>query len=295
MTEQILDQYQQAISAHFPDLPIGSIFLLREGWANRLCLVNHTIVFRFPLDSYSEGQLLREIRLLPVLAPELPLPIPNYTYIAPASEAYPYSFVGYPFIPGISIPQPSEALRQAQWWRPQVGKFLTALHRIPVDRVVATDLEGYQTAQAWRDALATKHEPFARYVFPFLAAWQRKAIARYLNEAIHDERMVAFLPVVLHQDFDFHNFLIDLETQQVTGVVDFGACSIGDPAVDISPEILPYYGGVIDPGWDFRRDYYIRTSALEDLLYICTCEHELPNGESARDRKLLEIERIWSE
>ena len=88
--------------------------------------------------------------------------------------------------------------------------------------------------------------------------------------------------------------LIDLDAQQVTGVVDFGCCSIDDPLLDVSPEIQPFYHGDIDAGWDFRRNYYKKTSALEDLLYICTCEHNLPNREEAQCRKIEKINMIWS-
>lgn len=294
MTEIALEQFKQAILTHYPDLPIASISFLGEGWANRLCLVNKTLIFRFPLDGNSEQQLLREISLLPVLIPELPLPIPEYKYIVLNSEKYPFAFVGYERIPGVSIPQPSHSLRQATWWRRQAGAFLTALHRIPLRKVMAVGLEGYPAARAWRDALAAKHGPYERHVCPLLTAAQCQAMLSYLEKAVCDERMVAFSPVVLHQDFAFHNFLVDLEKQQITGVIDFGSISTGDPAVDVSSEILPYYGGRIDSGWDFRRDYYQRTGALEDLLYIRTCAHEIPNQEAIQERKLQEIARIWS-
>jgi len=289
-----LEFYQHAISAHFPDLCIHSIAFYKEGWGNRLCLVNGAIVFRFPVDPHGAHQLEREIRLLPILAPELPLPIPTYQYVAPASDAYPYPFVGYPLIPGASYPQPPVTLREAIWWRPAVGDFLTALHRIPIQKVVATGIEGYETSHAWRDALAQKHGPYEQHIFPLISAGLRQNIRRYLREAIRDERMMSFSPVVIHQDFDFYNILVDLDAQQVTGIVDFGMCSIGDPVVDVSQEIRPYYRGEVDPGWDFRRDYYRRTSALEDLLYLCTCDHGLPDGEAVRSRKLLEIAQIWS-
>ena len=50
MTELPLEQFKQAIRTHYPDLPIESISFLGEGWANRLCLVNKMLIFRFPLD-----------------------------------------------------------------------------------------------------------------------------------------------------------------------------------------------------------------------------------------------------
>ena len=104
---------------------------------------------------------------------------------------------------------------------------------------------------------------------------------------------MAFSPVVLHQDFGFHNVLVDVEKAQITGVLDFGSASIGDPAVDVSPELKAFYRGTIDAGWEFRRDYYWRTGALEDLLYIQTCEHAIPDQAAVVDRKLRDIERTW--
>lgn len=293
ITDLTLEGFKRAILAHFPDLPIASISFLGEGWANRLCLVNETLIFRFPLDAQSEQQLLREIRLLPVLGPELPLAIPEYRYIALNREKTPFVFVGYECIPGVSVLRPGEALRRATWWRSQAGAFLTALHRIPLDKVMAAGLEGYPTAQAWRDALAAKRARYEQHVCPLLTTAQCQALLSGIEKATGDERMVAFSPVVIHQDFDFHNFLVDLEQQQITGVLDFGSISMGDPAVDVSPAIRPYYGGCIDGGWDFRRDFYQRTGALEDLLYIQTCEHAIPNQDAIRDRKLQEIARIW--
>jgi aminoglycoside 2''-phosphotransferase len=288
------ETYQKVITVHFPEVPIHSITFFKEGWGNKLFLVNNEILFRFPQDAFGEQQLLVEIRLLPILAPELPLSVPDYQYVAPASDIYPYTFVGYPLIPGLSYPCAPETLRQAGWWRLALGEFLTALHHIPVNKVTSTGLQGYYTAQDWCDALSQKHEPYERHVFPFIPEEQRIAIRNYLRETIREERMRSFTPVIIHQDFDFHNILVDIEAQKVTGVVDFGASSIGDPAIDVSPDIIPYYHGKIDHGWDFRRDYYRRTSALEDLLYLVTCDHNLPDGETVRNRKICEVVKIWS-
>ena len=270
MSDLSLTRYIQAIKTHFPDLKVRSTAFLSEGWANRLFLVNDALVFRFPKDATSEQHLLREIRLLPLLAPSLPLAVPHYTYIAPPSDVYPYVFVGYPFIPGVPLQTTSEATRNADWWRPPVGAFLTALHGISTDTVVTAGLDGYPTAGAQRAARVAKHARYADVVFPLLTSAQQHAIAEYLQTVLDDERMLSFTPVILHQDFGFQNLLVDVAAQQVTGVIDWGSCTVGDPALDVPREVEPYYAGVIDPGWDFRREYYGRTGAFEDLLYLCT-------------------------
>jgi aminoglycoside phosphotransferase (APT) family kinase protein len=253
--------------------------------------VNETLVFRFPKDSDSEQQLLREIRLLPILAPSLPLAIPQYTYIAPASTFFPHTFVGYPLITGISLHQAPEATRRASWWRTAVGAFLTALHRIPVDAIAEVGLTGYSTAIAWRDACQSAHERYRRWVFPLLAPTQQHAINDYLRTVLADARMLSFTPVILHQDFGFHNLLVDVDLQLVTGVIDFGSCTVGDPALDVPSEVESHYGGVIDRGWHYRQDYYRRTAAFEDSAYLCTRTERDVSAMVAR--KVEAIAQIW--
>jgi aminoglycoside phosphotransferase (APT) family kinase protein len=289
-----LQQYKQAIIAEFPEFNISSIALLGHGWANQVCLVNEEYVFRFPFDANSEKQLLREIRILPILSPKLPIATPAYQFISLSSSQYPYSFVGYERIPGESIPHPSVSLRKTIWWRSQAGDFLTTLHRIPIDGKIAKLIDGYRTAQEWKDARLRKHALYEQYIFPLLPSKLCGEISANLDQAIHDDRMVSFTPVILHQDFGFHNFLVDLEKKKITGVIDFGNITIGDPVVDISYAIKPHYKGFIDPGWDFRCDYYQRTGALEDLLYLCAYQNDMPDKERIIDRKLSEVIKIWS-
>lgn len=293
MDETLLKTFQQAIFSHFPQFRTCSVRFFKEGWGNRLFLVDGTILFRFPADTAGEQSLLLETRLLPIIAPELPLPVPNYQYIAQASEAYAFAFAGYPLIPGSSYGQVPDELGKEQWWRAPVGEFLSALHRIPIHSVEDIGLPAFKTAQVWRDALAQKHPLYEQHVFPLLSISQQAAVRSYLHQSIRDERMVSFAPVIIHQDFGFHNFLVDREKQQVTGVVDFANCSIGDPALDVPQEVISYYHGDIDPGWNFRCEYYGRTAALEDLLAICTSGHPIPNAEQIRRDKLAAIARIW--
>jgi aminoglycoside 2''-phosphotransferase len=147
---------------------------------------------------------------------------------------------------------------------------LTALHRVPVDAVAEVELDGYSTATAWRDACQSAHNRYRQWAYPFLTPAQQHAVDHYLSTVLADSRMLSFTPVILHQDFGFHNLLVDLDRQLVTGVIDFGSCTVGDPALDVPSEVESHYGGVIDRGWRYRQDYYRRTAAFEDLAYLCT-------------------------
>jgi hypothetical protein len=46
--------------------------------------------------------LENEARIMPRLAPHLPLPVTAPTHVAPADADYPFLFAGYPLIPGIT-------------------------------------------------------------------------------------------------------------------------------------------------------------------------------------------------
>ena len=45
--------------------------------------------------------------------------------------------------------------------------------------------------------------------------------------------MTRFTPVLIHGDFDTSNFLISQKNKELTGIIDFEECQIGDPAADL--------------------------------------------------------------
>ena len=77
-----LAHYRAAILENFPGLPLESLTYLAEGWDSLGCLVNDRLIFRFPKRPEVAGRLALETRLLPELAPTLPLPIPLRRHFA---------------------------------------------------------------------------------------------------------------------------------------------------------------------------------------------------------------------
>ncbi len=93
--------YRAAIAEGFPNLSVDTLEYLSEGKDSVACLVNHRLVFRFPKQDRAEQKLLIETRLLPELAPTLPLAIPRFTYtVLTPLTSYPRAFVGYDLLDG---------------------------------------------------------------------------------------------------------------------------------------------------------------------------------------------------
>ena len=120
------------IAQQFPALAPVRLKPLGIGWDNAAFLINDAVVFRFPLRQAMAALLLREVKILPRLAPHLPLPIPNPQYIGEPSAHYSFAFAGYQLLPGRTADQPPPSMPERAALAPTLATFLAALHQIPV-------------------------------------------------------------------------------------------------------------------------------------------------------------------
>ena len=88
------------IRARFPDIAAERVEPLGSGWDNTAFLVDGTLVFRFPHKPSAAALLETEARVLPAIAPRLPLAVPNPRWVGEPDDAFPWPFVGYPMLPG---------------------------------------------------------------------------------------------------------------------------------------------------------------------------------------------------
>jgi aminoglycoside phosphotransferase (APT) family kinase protein len=70
------DLAREMVEARFPQLMPARVEPLGAGWDSTAYLVNEVWVFRFPRRSVAVSCLEQETRLLPSVAPRVPLPVP---------------------------------------------------------------------------------------------------------------------------------------------------------------------------------------------------------------------------
>ena len=92
---------RRLIGTQFPEVELGSLRLLGEGWDNTVWLVDERWVFRFPRREVVIPGFERELAVLPRLAERLPLSVP--APVAVAGRAPP---------PGSAPPCPAHATRR---------------------------------------------------------------------------------------------------------------------------------------------------------------------------------------
>jgi len=264
------------IEAQMPDLRPVIIGRAWTGWDNTVYQVNGDLVFRFPRRQVAVRLLETEIRVLPRLAPRLPLPVAVPERLGQATEAYPWPFAGYRKLPGETADRVHLADSERASLAAPLGRFLSALHAL------ATDGLGLP-ADDWgrldfRRRLPEFRERAATIGLAHAGAWEREL------EAAPPSRPRA----VVHGDLYSRALLVDLlDGAQIAGVIDWGDIHLGDPAVDlaIAHSFLPAtaraafreaYGPIDEETWLLARlrAIFHTTAVLAYALDLCDADLE---------------------
>lgn len=180
---------------------------LPGGWDSAVTLVDGRWVERRPRRPEVADQLRRETRLMPWLAPRLPLPVP-----VPRIVAEEPLVVRHALVPGEPIGEPTAAHGR------QLGGFLRALHGCPVHEAAE---HGLPTAGHQQDI-----DDFLVRVLPLVPA-EHHADALTLLDQVRQ----APGDTVVHGDLGPEHVLAD---DDLTGVIDFGDTHVGDAAIDLA-------------------------------------------------------------
>ena len=200
--------------------PIASLVREDGGWTHVVLEVNGKWIFRFVRDP-SNTQLAVEQAFLPLFKKHSPLPIPDIRY----SGA---NFIAYEKIGGVKF---SESVFRSLGWRERtshaaaLGEFLSCLHAFPLEHrhLKAAPFGGGDFwGELWPAAA------------PRLQSDNRKRAEGYFHRALSRIASAAFRDVVTHSDIGTGNVLIDASGSKLTGVIDFGDISVGDPAADFA-------------------------------------------------------------
>jgi aminoglycoside phosphotransferase (APT) family kinase protein len=121
---------------------LRSISLLGEGWDNTMWTVDDHWVFRFPRRAYVLAGIQNELKLLPALAPRLPLPIPVPELVGEPSDAFPWPFYGCRLLPGRELADADlDDASLTRLARP-LAEFLRTLHALEFDADLPVDPVG---------------------------------------------------------------------------------------------------------------------------------------------------------
>jgi aminoglycoside phosphotransferase (APT) family kinase protein len=213
------------VAMQFPQwahLPVAPVDL--DGHDNTTFRLGGELSVRLPSAESYVPQVDKEHRWLPILAPHLPLPIPE-----PVARG----------VPALGFPRPWSVYL----WRP--GELAIA-ERVHDEARFATDLAGFLAALYAIDPAggpaAGAHSFFRGGPLAALDADARQAIATLAHEldagaatAVWDAALASVWerpPVWVHGDITNSNLLV--VNGRLNAVLDFGCSAVGDPACDLA-------------------------------------------------------------
>jgi aminoglycoside phosphotransferase (APT) family kinase protein len=212
---------RQLLVAQRPDLAHERIRFLAHGWDNELFIIGDSLVGRFPRRRLASGLVENEARWLPTLVDRLPLPIPAPTFLGEPGLGYPWRWVLSPWIQG--VPAVTVDDLDLEECARQLGGFLTALHQPAPPDAPSNPFRGVPLVK--RDEVMRQRIETLGTVIDASAALRIWDAA--LRVAPHGEP-----PVWLHGDLHPLNLLA--YDGRLSGVVDFGDLTSGDPATDLA-------------------------------------------------------------
>jgi aminoglycoside phosphotransferase (APT) family kinase protein len=177
-----------------------------QGWDFKVLILEDEWVLRIPRSGEWNEKLAKEARLLPALAPALPVEIPSFTQVSERP-----AFVVYRLLRGEPLQDEDPA---------GVRAFLDALHSFDT---AALDLTRPDWLEAWRANV----EIFRALVLPRLDPDERPRAEGLLQET---ETLRGFEPALAHCDLGPEHLLV--RRGRLAGVIDWAGAEIGDPAID---------------------------------------------------------------
>lgn len=258
-----------AVRRHLPELVDQVVVALGQGLDNTAFLVEDLVL------RVSDGpSVVREARLLALLAPRVSVPVPQ-----PRFADGRFGVLAYPLLPGRSLLGSSAFPGLA----PRLGRFLADLHSIDPGMLGDVLPRDDASPEEWlKDLDGPDH------LLAVLTATVPAPTDHY---------------AVVHADLGAEHCLAVGE--ELTGVIDWSDAAFADPAVDFARlyrdfgldflrSVVDAYGGLEDADRTLQRvQFYARCAALEDLEYgRRSGRNEYARAADASIRRLFDVSEL---
>lgn len=215
---------RRLIAAQFPqwsDLPVTPVEV--DGWDNRTYRLGTDLTVRLPTAEHYVPAVAKEHRWLPVLAPSLPVPVPESLAKGVPGEGYPFEWSVRRWLDGRTASE--YTIDDLPGFAVSIAEFILALQRID-----ASDGPRAGAHSFYRGAAPGHYDDETRRALAALTGRidTRRAAAVW-EAALATTWQGA--PTWFHGDIAHGNLLV--RNGKLAAVIDFGTSGVGDPACDL--------------------------------------------------------------
>ena len=204
-----------------PDLATLDLGATASGWDNVMYRLGDELIVRLPRRALAAALIEHEQRWLPELAARLPLPTSAPLRNGRPGHGYPWSWSVCRWLPGESaaVHPPADPRRAAE----RLGEFLAAMHQPAPSEHPVNPYRGVP--------LADRYDITCERIDQLGEAIDLVAVRSLWDELVATPAWDG-PPLWLHGDLHPGNLIV--HDGQLSGVVDFGDLTGGDPASDLS-------------------------------------------------------------
>nr|WP_269779619.1 aminoglycoside phosphotransferase family protein [Propioniciclava soli] len=198
-----------------------------SGWDNELYQIGDGLIARFPRREASSSLVENEVRWLPRLAVGLDVDVPQPVFVGRPSERYPWVWSVVNLIPGVGASRVTPAERTG--FAEQLADALWCLHLPASPDAPLNPVRGVSLAQERFDARVRERAAGFAEADALLARWDAWSHAPEFDG----------VDVWVHGDLHPHNLITDGHGT-LTGIIDWGDLTAGDPATDLATAWLTF-------------------------------------------------------
>ena len=263
------------IRSQFADIPCAKIAPLGEGWDFFVFVVDDVFAFRFPKKAIVDKCVERELLLLDRLPKDLPIAVPRPLFRGKPGAGYPWHFWGYRMLRGEPLPYVRVPEMRRVHIARRVGQFLGILHAIDGEGLPLSPWDEKDDDDTPRHVEVRALLEASREVYP---APLFARCTEYLSSPDRVPPDYSGDRKQVHADLLADHILVDSRSFQLTGIIDWGDATAGDPAGDFVgiwmwgadaalEASLAAYGGELDDGARRRIRNHGTLVAMEDVHY----------------------------
>jgi len=226
-----IEEIESIIAPLFPESkPV--VKFLYHGTYN-VYLVNGEFIFRFPSRFLPTDEKIalvqQELSTLQELKKQISWRVPEPIFSEVSLET---QFIGYHKIPGESLSPHFDrtSKEEKKTLAKQVAAFLSELHPLKIGTV--KQQEPQELLSAYQREWSYFYKRVRNFCYKRMTNSQAVWVDDLFNQFLSDESNFTFEPVLIHGDFDTSNILVNPDTFEITGIIDFEETRYYDPAYD---------------------------------------------------------------
>lgn len=195
-----------------------------SGWDNRTFHLGETMVIRLPSAEGYAPQAEKEQRWLPILADKLPLTIPRLLAKGDSDNIFPWKWGIYRWIEGETVDV--KLITNLLAFAKSLAQFLHSLQQISTNGAPTAGKHSF-----FRGASLLVYDKETRFAIAKL----KEEIDTHFAIRIWEDALCCKWegsPVWFHGDVASDNLIV--KDEQLSAVIDFGCCGVGDPSCDLA-------------------------------------------------------------